>query len=334
MKESIKFSVVVPVFNSEKYLDECIRSVLNQTYKNFELILVNDGSEDNSALICDRYAQEYAFVKAFHKSNEGQIAARCYGIRQAKGDYIVFLDSDDMLEQKALQVLCENVVNYDADCVVYNWVRFCNGEFLDFPRETATQICESKRDIFKKILSNNKYNSLCIKCIKREAFEEIDYSRYFYIRHGEDLLQSIDVLGNCNKVVFIPEALYKYRVNMQSVSHSITHEKFTVDFTVRERVAAYLHEQKMFNDDDWRAYRTYCISLLMSTVLRIAKFDVAKERKIKLFDEIKSQNYYKDFIEKGSFQRKRLGVKALPFELFRAGYYRILLLCVGFMNRA
>lgn len=108
----MKFSIVVPVFNSELYLEECINSVLGQTYKDFELILVNDGSTDRSGTICDQYAQNDIRVRVFHEINSGVSSARNKGLENITGEWLLFLDSDDILHINALECLCENIKNY------------------------------------------------------------------------------------------------------------------------------------------------------------------------------------------------------------------------------
>ena len=115
----LRFSVLVPVYNAEKYLEACIQSVLQQTYQNYELILVNDGSKDGSGAICDRYAQEYENIRVYHKENGGQLHARQCAIRNAHGDYYIFLDADDTLRRNALQTLAEKIL-------LYNYIHSCS----------------------------------------------------------------------------------------------------------------------------------------------------------------------------------------------------------------
>ena len=101
------FSVIVPVYNVEKYLKECLDSILSQTFKDFELILVNDGSKDSSPAICDEYAEKDSRVKVIHKENGGQSTARNMGIEKATGEFAVFLDSDDLLSPNTFEILIE-----------------------------------------------------------------------------------------------------------------------------------------------------------------------------------------------------------------------------------
>lgn len=118
-----KVTIVVPVYNTEKYLDECIKSIVNQTYENIEVILIDDGSKDNSPKICDKWAQKDSRIQVIHKMNEGAGIARNTGISNASGEYICFFDSDDYIEpytiEKSLNALLEN----NADIVLFG---FCD----------------------------------------------------------------------------------------------------------------------------------------------------------------------------------------------------------------
>lgn len=118
--QRLLFSVVVPIFNVEMFLEECIKSVLKQTYTEFELILVDDGSTDESSSICDRYEKEDERIKVIHKSNQGLVSARKAGIAIAKGEYAVCLDSDDWLQKDHLLNLSRIIRKFSPDIICFN----------------------------------------------------------------------------------------------------------------------------------------------------------------------------------------------------------------------
>ena len=129
---SIKFSIIIPVYNVEKYLNECVDSVLNQTYKYMEIILVDDGSTDSSPQICDSYAEKDNRIRAIHKENGGLSSARNAGIKNMTGDYVLFLDSDDFWDNnKALEHLSYIISEQKPDVVCYGYKEFCTGYFKD-----------------------------------------------------------------------------------------------------------------------------------------------------------------------------------------------------------
>ena len=111
-------SVIVPVYNGEKYLRKCIESIINQTYANIEIILINDGSTDNSGVMCDSYAHSDNRIRVIHTQNNGPAAARNIGIENSKGEFVFFVDADDFIENNALNLLVENYNQYKADIIV------------------------------------------------------------------------------------------------------------------------------------------------------------------------------------------------------------------------
>ena len=113
-----KISIIVPVYKVERYLENCIESIINQTFKDFELILVDDGSPDRCGLICDNYAKKDERIKVIHKKNEGLSAARNSGIQIAKGEYIAFVDSDDCINKNMYETLYDTAIENKSDIVV------------------------------------------------------------------------------------------------------------------------------------------------------------------------------------------------------------------------
>lgn len=116
-----KISIVIPIYNDEKYISQCLNSIINQTYKNIEIILIDDGSTDNSKNICDEYAKKDKRVKVFHQKNSGVSKARNKGLDNITGDYVMFVDSDDWLEPNACEVLIEKIVNERLDVLIFNF---------------------------------------------------------------------------------------------------------------------------------------------------------------------------------------------------------------------
>ena len=220
----MKISIIVPVFNVEIFLRECIASVLYQSYKNFELILVNDGSTDNSASICDEYSEKYPkYIKVLHISNSGPLKARLVGVGEASGDVLIFLDADDCLRMDALECIVEAFNENDCDMVLYD-----TGESSDFKSLHIVQSlidgeifnCDSKIELYKRLLCGDIANSLVLKAIRAECAIYPEYLMQYDIRHGEDLLISAYFMLNCEDVVYLNEGLYYYRDRLGSAIHS------------------------------------------------------------------------------------------------------------------
>lgn len=217
-----KVSVVIPVYNVKQYLSECVDSVIKQTYKNIEIILVDDGSTDGSRELCDEFAKKDERIKVFHKENGGLSDARNFGMDKAEGTFIYFLDSDDLIEPYAIAVLTEIAVSNAADVVLFDArVIDENGvQQMDIPsymwyyRIGDYSACYQGKELFSKLESNREYRSAVpLLFIKRDA---IKY-RFVPILH-EDELFTIQLLYSVERAVFYPEVLYIRRVRTGSIT--------------------------------------------------------------------------------------------------------------------
>lgn len=248
------FSVLVPVYNVEKYLKNCLDSILNQTYEDYEIILVDDGSTDKSGNICDEYKRKNPdVINVVHKKNAGLLLARRTAIKMAKGDYIVNCDSDDFLEKNALEKIANIISEYNPDIIQYNL-------HLYYEDGRSISVNQGKKfvnpnklyydmDILKSYLINRQYNiwSMAGKCIKRTCYEcNKDYSEYEFIKFGEDTLQSIEVYDNAKNFVYLPSKVYNYRVNT-GMTGSLP-EKYCDDFfSIKKLLEIYAKKWKVKN---------------------------------------------------------------------------------------
>lgn len=323
------FSVCVPVYNAEKFLDACVNSVLSQTFTDFEVILVDDGSPDNSGVMCDNYSNTDSRIFTVHKDNGGQLSARIAAVEKARGEYIVFLDSDDTLEDNALEAIAKAFSHYDVDFVIYDMQRVINGVVQPPKKLHETMILESKRDIFKFVLASNKYNSLCIKCFKKCAFKYVDYSDYISIRHGEDLMQSIDLMSACDSAVVIPDVLYNYTFNKNSVSNNSDWMRSNSDYAVRPYVLEKLSDLGIFSESDLSEYQEYCISLLIARIRAIATASIKNSAKKELFCEIQDTEYYQTFLAEPKSELKSLGAKKWIYIMFTKKMYSAVILILN-----
>ena len=333
----MKFSIVTPVYNVEKYVRQCIESVIQQTFADFELILVDDGSMDASGKICDEYAQKDSRIRVFHKSNSGLIATRCYGIREALGEYVVSLDSDDMLALNALEKIAEKIQDNSYDMVLYRWQRFVNVPEMPPVINEQPVVLEGTAEIIRKILSSSAYNSLCLKAIRREKITVLDYGEYTQIRHGEDLLQTIRIASHCNSAILTSDVLYFYRTNPMSISNAGKAEKRLWDsLLVRENVYQTLLQLNVFSEEDFYSYKGYCISIFMDSVLGVLQTLKHKEV-VEIFKQVQKNKYYEEFLSKGEADTSVLGKKKILWSLFRKRRFGLLRLVVKsfyFIKRA
>ncbi len=227
---SVKISVISPVYNVNKYLDEFISSVLALKFSDFELILVDDGSTDNSGEICDEWAKKDSRIKVIHQKNGGLPNARNTGINNASGSYIAFVDSDDWVDKNFLSVMYDAITEYDADFVQCNFVRKMSDEdyFFRFNQEIWSEEY-IKSDVLPKVfnykkinMSNSRWNKLYKSGIVKKAVHLCDES----VSMGEDFLMNAAVLPLCRKVVILDTPpLYFYRFNQKSISVSYSPDK-------------------------------------------------------------------------------------------------------------
>lgn len=200
-----KISIIVPVYKVENYIRKCINSILNQTFTDFELILINDGSPDQCGEICDHYASLDAKVKVIHKENGGQASARNMGLDIAKGDYIGFIDSDDYIENDMLEFLYQNAVKYDAD-VVECGINIVNGKNVQRIQNNNEFELGDHVLALKGLLDNGYRNSVCNKLYKKEIFESLRFPNKLY----EDGFLAFKIYYLVKKYVFIGKSKYYY----------------------------------------------------------------------------------------------------------------------------
>ena len=320
-KKAPEFSILVPVYNVEKYLDSCIDSVLKQTYRDYELILVDDGSKDGSGRICDSFGAKYPNIHVFHKENRGLLHTRRFGIEKATGKYVVFLDSDDMLFDNALERIHEMFEKYRSDVVMYGWARLKEGKIVDSVRsaEKEVQITDKHR-MYMKCFCNYDYNSLCIKACRATVFHDFDYSEYYGLQNGEDLLQTIEILKNAESFVLIPDLLYHYRQNDESITRTYSYDGNTA---IRECVTRFLEEENLLTEQDWKMYFNHCAAGLAETVLKINRFIPEKEKRLDIYKSIKESEFYRQLIKR-RFSICDIGKGSIILKLFTNGMYGLL----------
>lgn len=215
-------SIIVPLYNQERFLSACIKSICRQTYNNLEIIIVNDGSTDNSSKIASDWLKKDQRIKVFDKKNEGVTWARRDGLLKAQGEYISFVDSDDLLPPKAIEQLANVAVKYDVDMVIGDIVRklwFVNqnqGGGFSFPYDKVITQPQLFDDYYIGFSRNNvfpvpMYARLYKKCIIDKAMEERELFSHKVERMGEDQLFNLLLFPYLNSMYRISEVVYYYR---------------------------------------------------------------------------------------------------------------------------
>ena len=219
----MRFSILVPVYNVERYIRECLDSLVNQGEYDYEIVLIDDGSTDSSGRICDEYHMKFPnLIRVVHQENQGLLMARRSAIRIAKGEYFIFIDSDDYVENTMLLLLDRIIAEHHPDMIVYHADRY-NGEKYSFFRNTlyaTSRLIQSdeKADYYKATLMHSISNGMCGKAVAKEIVDIAhDYSEFKHVSVGEDLLQSLPLISNAKTIYFLNDILYHYRINPNSV---------------------------------------------------------------------------------------------------------------------
>lgn len=223
-QEKALISIIIPVYKVEKYLEKCIQSVINQTYENLQIILVDDGSPDNCGKICDEYAKKDHRIEVIHKSNGGLSDARNKGLEIAKGEYIGFVDSDDYIEADMYEVLYNLLKQYNADVSICNFYTVSQGKISI--KNADNGINDYNRiEILKEILLDRNIQSYAWnKLYKKELFDEIKYP---IGKKYEDIGTTFYLLEKCNKIVVTGKSEYYYINRQDSIVNNVTESTIT-----------------------------------------------------------------------------------------------------------
>ena len=296
-------SIIVPVFNSEKYLKKCIESVKNQEFKDWELILIDDGSTDDSFRICKEYTSDPR-IKVKHIDNNGVSNARNEGLKLVSGDYVFFLDSDDYIDKNCLN-WCAKIINqYKVDIVKFNYYKKLKNIKLKNNQYTIATNRIIKKAEYKELIYKNafKTDDLCNVC--GAIFSSKVISNIFFdttIKLGEDFLFFIEALKKSNSIFFADEYLYYYIVGHESATRSSNIEKnynlLINSFKANRKIENLLENN---NERYYKSYRNFMI--FINSIVSFNNYNDCK----KIFKLYLTK---KELIEEIEYIRKFIDVK-------------------------
>lgn len=221
MKDNILVSIIVPVYNVKKYLSSCIDSILRQTYKNLQIILIDDGSTDESGVICDEYAKRDSRITVIHKINGGLSDARNVGIDNANGEYICFIDSDDFVRQTYIEDLLTAVLKHDADISVCLFEKGINDNFKKIYNQIqAEEIVLNSMDALKRLYNDELSVEMIVAWNKLYSKKLFEMVRFPIGKINEDEFTIPQLLYNANRVVIINKYDYYYFQSPNSIMRS------------------------------------------------------------------------------------------------------------------
>lgn len=249
--EDFLISIVIPIYNAEKYLEECLNSIKNQTYKNFEVIMVNDGSKDESETICKRFLEYDARFRYFTKENGGVSSARNLGLDNVKGDFITFIDSDDWIAENHLELLINSIKKTNSDIVVSCYKEFDNNidtyytivytkqekNLLNFEKMNRDDFLT----IFPKLMSLNVcFNNAVAKLFRKELVNNLRFDTS--IKYGEDLDFYFSLYLNVESISYVDELTYVYRIHGDSTTSNFNQEYAKQELSIFKKMFKKIQE--------------------------------------------------------------------------------------------
>lgn len=331
--KSLLFSIIIPIYNIELYIHQCIDSVLNQTYKNFELILVDDGSPDNCPSICDEYACCDDRVKVIHKKNGGLVSARKAGANIACGDYIVCVDGDDWIENDYIEKMAKIAIGYEADIIACGYIKAYENknEKKIIPYRKGFYTRENiVNELFPTLIQGEKAQyfppSIWAKAYKSELYIPLQNAVDDKIKIGEDGACVIPCIYNAKSIFIMEEFVYYYRQNPSSM----TKEHKAFDLAGPKLISEHLTENMNMNEYDFQSQLYLKITHELFSVL-LSQFNRKEKYKNIKCDIEHWLEYplYNQAVQEASFKGIKGRIASL---LMRRRLYRIMQL-INYIRR-
>ena len=339
-EKPIKVSIIIPVYNVQKYIYECIQSVVNQSYKNLEIIIVNDGTRDHSIDIIQNFICNDKRIKLINKENGGLFAARVDGIHNATGNYILFVDADDWIDLNFVSEAVEFIQNDDIDYVKTRKIVESQNKSYILATAKETWIVNSDdfpKKLYPQLITTTLYNQIPGQLIKKNCFnlKELDYIKEtMRINYAEDMLFNIILLPNLSKYVYLKQAHYHYRQNQSSITKTVS-TKNLKDNTV-DCIFVYSYLIKFFKDlgQDYyieESYNRYLIELINCVYKYLYYSKETVNEKIKYLKEL--YNIQKTQEALNNFNRNSPYIKKMNKKhLLRAFEKKQFKLCIQMVN--
>lgn len=291
---NIKFSVMIPVYNVEEYLHQCIESVLNQNYENKEIILVNDGSTDNSGEICDKYADKYDFITVIHQENMGQYMTRKKALKHATGDYCLYMDSDDFWEPDLLEEVNNVIEKTECDVVLFDRrdirINKTVEVGLDF-EDGRVFVDKDKQILYNMLVGTDALNSLALKAFRKGLLPFVSSEEGFDgVCFGEDAFESARMLINAEKVVYLARCLYNYRRNVGVTGEKRVEVLEKVTYSNTKILELFENAKIDVSEGEKRLMASYMKELVKRIIYGVIAFS---EQYQKIFEAVVCTEFYK-----------------------------------------
>lgn len=323
-------TIIVPIYNVEIYMERCIDSIIEQTYKKIEIILVDDGSTDKSGDICDEYAKKDTRIKVIHTKNNGVSSARNKGMEIANGEWISFVDADDWIEKDFCEkMINETLKNQNIDMV-------CSGYNRVYPKRQETINCKTPRIIYSaqeyliKLLNvQNGYGFCHMKLIRKSCIKNIRFHEN--IKVGEDALFNMELVKNIHEIIILGQALYNYRFNNASVVR-----KYDPDYANKYQSAMietknYISSHYKNNSEvegNYYNYVAYHVLLIIVNYCFNKENSKNLKEQIKLLKQVCNIDEFRQAIQKSSYNDLSITRSITLFTIKHKLYFVAALICI------
>lgn len=328
----MKFSIIIPVYNTQKYIAKCIDSIKKQRCNDYQVVLVNDGSTDNSLAVIKKCIEGDRRFSIINQENKGQYMARLAGINFSTGDYILFVDSDDEINEKTLEVLNSTIIEtQNPDIIIYNASRSEKYDDALYNYGTPLNSCRIFREhekeyLYSIIIKSHDLNSMCLKCFKRSLFNstDVNYSNIQSIRNGEDLIQFLPLITKANNVVCLNHILYFYRINEHSASRAYSPSYFDSRKIIYIYLKDYLKKWGMDNDRNKRALGERMVNNTCDAIYNIRFADCSTQ--ITKTQYILKSKWLFEILDNINLKKLKIANRLMVFAISKRSSFLILLL--------
>ena len=310
-------SVIIPVYNAEKYIEKCLKSVCEQSFDDYEVIVVDDGSRDSAPMIADNFAKDYNYLSVIHQENGGVIKARKTGVKNANGLYILNLDSDDWLLKDHLIKIAEEIYKNHPDVVVTGYIEDNEGIQNKYSQNIAPGFysdAQMQKGILERFISTNTffnfgiYPTLWTSCIKKELVSKAQEKLPETYSIGEDISVTYPCIINASSISILDDYTYVYRIQHESMTHVFDKEFSKKIIYLLEYLTSVLPENitdsKQFND-----YIVFETSLLVGSYLGVGIKKHPYKDIVKSVKEVIEYPLIGNAIQKFSIMEKRIPLK-------------------------
>ena len=325
MNKNIKISIIVPIYNAEKYIRRCIESILKQTYPNIELILINDGSNDKSLEICEEYKKNDERIVLVNKNNEGVSVARNTGIEKATGELISFVDADDYLERSFLQELLNIMNKYNVKYVTCGYNRVYDN-YVEQINNNLSEILMTSDEYLNKILNvQTGYGFAHMKLINKSVIGDIRFDKTLKV--GEDALFNVMLCQKLDKVVIFNKPLYNYYFNPNSVVRKFDENYYQKYLKSMEKMTSYINNKYINDYEINQNLQNYIAYHILLICVNYCYHPENKENNRKKLKEVCKKEIFKKAIQESSYNDMSITRKISLFTLKHNLYLIMELIC-------